>query len=297
MEAEQQAPLRRLAIIGGGKMGAPIAARVVETSLLPPERLVVSEPLEAARTALAQRLGIATTTSNTEAIRSADAVLLAVTPPVIPVVLDDLRGHVQPGQLVLSIAAGVELATIAQGLQHDAVIRVMPNTPAQVGQSISAWVASPAVTPTHKAQARAVLRSFGAELEVDREAYLDMVTAVSGSGPAWVMLMVEAMIDAGVQIGLRREWATELVLQTVSGSIALARHTGEHPAKLRNLVTTPGGTTAAGLYAMERAGLRAAMGDGFVAAYLRSQPGGAAGGAAGRLESGRNTQVGTSERG
>ncbi|MDQ3701414.1 MAG: hypothetical protein M3442_10900 [Chloroflexota bacterium] len=146
----------------------------------------------------------------------------------------------------------------------------MPNAPAQVGQSISAWIASPAVTPEQKGAARAVLQSFGREFEVDSERSLDMVTAVSGSGPAWVMLMVEAMIDAGVQIGLRPEWARELVLQTMSGSVELARQTGKHPAELRNLVTTPGGTTAAGLFAMERGGLRPAIAAGIVAAYERS---------------------------
>jgi pyrroline-5-carboxylate reductase len=146
----------------------------------------------------------------------------------------------------------------------------MPNTPAQVGQGISAWFAAPAVTEHQKGEARAVLRTVGREIEVDRERTLDMVTAVSASGPAWVMLVVEAMIDAGVQIGLQPDLARELVYQTMSGSIELARETGKHPAELRNMVTTPGGTTAAGLYAMERAGLRGAVAGGIVAAYERS---------------------------
>ncbi len=262
--------LRKLAVIGGGKMGAPIVRRVIEAGLLPPRQIVVCEPVEATRADLAARLGVVTATDSAAAVEGADAVLLAVTPQVMPAVLENLRGSLGPAQLVISIAAGVTLETLAEGLRHPAVVRVMPNAPAQVGQSISAWVATPEMTPAQKGVVRAVLRSFGREFEVDRERYLDMVTAVSGSGPAWVMLMVEAMIDAGVQIGLRPEWARELVLQTMSGSVELARQTGKHPAELRNLVTTPGGTTAAGLYAMERAGLRGAIAGGIVAAYERS---------------------------
>jgi pyrroline-5-carboxylate reductase len=269
-EAQPAVAPHKLAVIGGGKMGGPFVTRVVETGLVPAERVVVSEPLAAARERLAARLGIGAVTDNREAVQGASAVLLAVTPAVIPTVLAGLRGHLEPGQVVLSIAAGVTLETLQSGLQHEAVVRVMPNTPAQVGQGISAWFAAPAVTERQKGETRSVLRTVGREIEVDRERVLDMVTAVSASGPAWVMLVVEAMIDAGVQIGLQPDLARELVYQTMSGSIELARETGKHPAELRNMVTTPGGTTAAGLYAMERAGLRGAVAGGIVAAYERS---------------------------
>jgi pyrroline-5-carboxylate reductase len=264
------ATIDKLTIIGGGKMGGPFAGRVVETGLLPPQRVVVGEPVPAIREALAQRLGVTALDDNRAAVAEASVVLLAVTPQVMPVVLDQLQGHLAPGQLVMSIAAGVTLETLQRGLGHEALIRVMPNTPAQVGQGISAWIATPTVAPHQKAQAQAILRAVGRELEVTREVELDMVTAVSGSGPAWIMLMVEAMIDAAVQIGLRPDWARELVLQTMSGSVELARQAGKHPAELRSMVTTPGGTTAAGLYAMERAGLRTAIADGIVAAHRRS---------------------------
>jgi pyrroline-5-carboxylate reductase len=261
--------IRKLALIGGGKMGGAIAARVVESGLLPPEGLVVSDPAPGVRRHLADRLGIATVFDHRGAVEGASTVLLAVTPQVVPAVLDELRGHLQLDQLVMSIAAGVEIQTLEVGLRHAAIIRVMPNTPAQVGQSISAWMASTEVTDAQKAEARAILGTFGRELEVDQERYLDMVTALSGSGPGWVMLMLEAMTDAGVQIGLKREWAYDLALQTMSGSVELARQTGKHPAELRNMVTTPGGTTAAGLFTMERGGLRAAIVAGIVAAYER----------------------------
>jgi pyrroline-5-carboxylate reductase len=261
--------VRQLAIIGGGKMGGAIATRAVETGLLPPDRVTVYDPVEAVRAALGARLGVRTPAAYGDAVDGASTILLAVRPQEMPVVLGELRGLLQLDQLVMSIAAGVELRTLELGLRHAAIIRVMPNTPAQVGQSISAWIASEEVTEAQKDEARAILSSFGREVEMDQERYLDMVTALSGSGPAWAMLVVEALTDAGVQIGLKREWAYDLALQTMSGSVELARQTGLHPAELRNRVTTPSGTTAAGLYAMERGGLRAAIMSGIVAAYER----------------------------
>jgi pyrroline-5-carboxylate reductase len=263
------AALRKLAVIGGGKMGGAIASRVVGSGLLPPDRVVISEPVEAVRRDLGQRLGVATMFDHRRAVEGASSILFSVVPQVVSVAGGALRGHLTPDQVVISIAAGVEIQTLEAALGHPAIIRVMPNTPAQVGQGISAWYAPPAVTEGHKAQARAILGTIGRELEVDQERYLDMVTALSASGPAWVMLVVEALKDAGVQIGLRPEWAYDLALQTLAGSVAWARETGKHPAELRNLVTTPAGTTAAGLYAMERAGLRGAIAAGIVAAYER----------------------------
>jgi pyrroline-5-carboxylate reductase len=261
--------VRQLAIIGGGKMGGAIATRAVETGLLPPDCVTVYDPIEAVRAALAARLGVRTPAAYADAVDGASTILLAVRPQEMPVVLGELRGLLHLDQLVMSIAAGVELRTLELGLRHAAIVRVMPNTPAQVGQSISAWIASEEVTGAQKDEARAILSSFGREVEMDQERYLDMVTAMSGSGPAWAMLVVEALTDAGVQIGLKREWAYDLALQTMSGSVELARQTGLHPAELRNRVTTPSGTTAAGLYAMERGGLRAAIMSGIVAAYER----------------------------
>ncbi len=286
-EAGGGAP-KKLAIIGGGKMGGPIASRVMETGAAPAGGVVVSEPDRGVRDRLEARLGgksgssaversdsgpqtppFSTVNDNAAAVRGASTVVLAVTPQVMPAVLESLQGRLQRDQLVMSIAAGVELQTLESGLRHTAIIRVMPNTPAQVGQSISAWIATGDVTPVQKADARAILGAIGREFEVDREGYLDMVTAVSGSGPAWVMLMLESMIDAGVNIGLRPDWARELALQTMAGSVELMRDTGKHAAELRNMVTTPAGTTAAGLYAMEQAGVRAGIMSGIIAAYRR----------------------------
>lgn len=277
MNAPTTTTIRRLAIVGGGKMGGTFAARVLETGAAGVGHVVVSEPDAATRARLEARAPeVRTTDDLAQAVPGASLVLLAVTPQIMPVVLESLRSHLQPEQVVVSIAAGVQLQTLQSGLGHDAIVRVMPNTPAQVGQGIAAWATSAAVTDDQKAEVRTLLQAVGRELEVDQERYLDMVTAVSGSGPAWVMLMLEAMIDAGVQIGLKPDWARELAMQTMSGSVQLMRETGKHPAELRNMVTTPGGTTAAGLYAMEKAGLRAAIMDGIVAAYERSLELGAA---------------------
>lgn len=273
MSSVSAAGASRLAIIGGGKMGGTIAARVVSTGLFPAARVVISDPDPTIGPRLEARLGKGAAPSVIDnpiaAIEGASTVLLSVRPQDMPSVLERLRGHLTLEQLVMSIAAGVELQTLEMGLRHAAIIRVMPNTPAQVGQSISAWFATEAVTEAQKADARAILGAIGRELEVDRERAIDMVTAVSGSGPAWIMLMLEAMIDAGVQIGLRPDWARELALQTMTGSAELMRETALHPAQLRNMVTTPAGTTAAGLYAMEKGGLRGAIMSGIAAAYER----------------------------
>jgi pyrroline-5-carboxylate reductase len=263
----------KLALIGGGKMGGTIAARAIETGLHSAAQVLVSDPDPSIGPRLEARLGKDSApkviNDPVAAASGASTVLLAIRPQDMSSATETLRGHLTSEQLVMSIAAGVEIQTIQQGLQHDAIIRVMPNTPAQVGQGISAWIATAAVTEAQKAEARGILGAIGREIEVSREREIDMVTAVSGSGPAWVMLMVEAMIDAGVQIGLRPDWARELALQTMTGSAELMRETALHPAQLRNMVTTPAGTTAAGLYAMERGGLRAAIMSGIAAAYER----------------------------
>ncbi len=270
MSASDGSPTRRLAVIGGGQMGGAILTRAISAGLYSTSEVVVSDADAGIRDRLRASLGVTAIFDTPAAIDGATCILLAVKPQILTALGRDLRGRLHPGQVVLSIAAGIELATLQDALGHTAIVRAMPNTPAQVGQGVTAWCATPDVGDASRAEIRALLASVGTELEVDAERYLDMVTAVSGSGPAWAMVIIEAMTDAGVQLGLRRDWSYELVLQTLAGSVALARATGRHPADLRNMVTTPGGTTAAGLAAMERSGLRAALADGIVAAYQRS---------------------------
>ena len=207
---------------------------------------------------------------NLEAVADAAVVLLAIKPQQTESVLASLRGSLGPDTLVVSIIVGTALSALTTALDHQQVVRAMPNTPATVGEGMTVWTATPAVSAAQLATVRAIFRAIGREIQVDGDRYVDMATAVNGSGPGYVFLVIEALTDAAVQLGLARPAAHELVVQTVLGSAALARDSGEHPAELRNRVTTPGGTTAAGLLAMEEGGLRAALAHGVIAAYERS---------------------------
>jgi pyrroline-5-carboxylate reductase len=173
--------------------------------------------------------------------------------------------------VVISIAAGAGIATLERGLGHTAIVRVMPNTPAQIGEGMLVWTATPEVTGEQRARVQEVLGALGEELYVDEEKYVDMATALSGTGPTYVFLMMEALIDAGVHMGFPRRIAEQIVLQTVGGSVDFARATHKHMAELRNMVTSPGGTSAEAIYQMEKGGLRTVLSRAVYAAYLRTQ--------------------------
>jgi pyrroline-5-carboxylate reductase len=170
----------------------------------------------------------------------------------------------------LSIIAGAPLQLLADGMAHASFVRAMPNTPGQIGQGITVWTASQEVNPTHLNQARTILGALGEEVFVEDEDYLDMATALSGTGPAYVFLFMEAMIDAGVHLGFSRRVATQLVMQTMSGAVAYARQSDRHVAELRNQVTSPGGTSAEALYQLEKGSLRTVISKAVWAAYQRS---------------------------
>jgi pyrroline-5-carboxylate reductase len=182
----------------------------------------------------------------------------------------DLKGAIPPEALVLSIVAGARLIDLTRGLSHAAVVRSMPNTPAQVGEGITVWTATPEASAGQRESARAILGSCGQEVYVENEDYLDMATALSGTGPAYVFLFMEAMVDAGVHLGFPRRIAEALVVQTVRGSVAFYESSPMHLARLRNQVTSPGGTSAAALYYLEKAGFRTALSRAIWAAYERS---------------------------
>jgi pyrroline-5-carboxylate reductase len=205
------------------------------------------------------------------AVEGADIVVLAVKPQDFPLAAGELAGRLDARQTALSIIAGVSVASLRQTLGHEAIVRAMPNTPAQIGQGMAVWTATEAVGSEAREHVRAVLGALGQELYVDDEKYVDMATAVSGSGPAFVFLVMEALIDAAVHIGIRREMATPMVIQTMLGSVLYAQTTGKHPADLRNMVTSPGGTTAEGLLALEEANVRAAFVEAVVAAYEKAK--------------------------
>jgi pyrroline-5-carboxylate reductase len=261
----------RLAFIGGGFMGEAILGAALKSALAQPGDVVVADVAQERRDTLASTYSIATTADNAQAARAADLLVLAVKPQEFSNVASGLRGHLNSAQTVVSIMAGVPISKVSGELGRDAIVRVMPNTAAFVGEAISVWKAGDGVSEHGRDAVRALLGSMGREIEVADEKYLDMATAVSGSGPGFVYLILEALIDASVRIGMRREVADQLVVQMLFGSAALARETGKHPAELRAMVTSPGGTTAAGLQVLEDAGVRGAIIDAVVAAHERAK--------------------------
>jgi pyrroline-5-carboxylate reductase len=261
----------RIAFVGAGVMAEAMIAGLLKNALIPAEHVVASHPREDRRQRLEQRFGILTMESNREAAHNADLVFLTIKPQVLKAVMRQLSGSLSPGQVVVSVIAGAPIDVLVDGLGHQAVVRVMPNTPAQVGQGMSVWSTTPGVTETQRLRVQAVLSALGEELWVEEEKYVDMATALSGTGPTYVFLMMEALIDAGVHMGFPRRIAEQIVLQTVSGSVAFARDSGKHMAELRNMVTSPGGTSAEAIYQMEKGGLRTVLSRAVYAAYQRTQ--------------------------
>jgi pyrroline-5-carboxylate reductase len=261
----------RIAFIGGGVMAEAMIRGLLKKGIVKPGDVVASDVSAERRTLLKESYRVKTVAKNVSAIKGADVVVLAVKPVTLGHVLLEMRGKIQTEQLVVSIAAGRTMDTIASGLGHGAVVRSMPNMPAQIGEGITVWTTAGEVTTEQKEKARSILSSLGKEVFVAEEKYIDMATAVSGSGPAFVLMVVESLIDAGVHIGLSRELAGELVLQTVLGTALLAQKSEKHPAELRNMVTSPGGTTAEGLLQLEQGGLRAMFAEAVVAAYEKAK--------------------------
>jgi pyrroline-5-carboxylate reductase len=257
----------KIAFIGGGNMGEAMLAAV----LAKPESISVSDVDEARLEHLKQKYGVAVTKSNLEAISGKDVVVLAVKPQNLAEVMTELNGQLESSQLVLSIIAGARIDTLAEGLKHGCIVRVMPNTPAQIGQGMSVWTATAGVTEEQKGLVKATLGAMGKELYVDDEKYIDMATAVSGSGPAYFFLMVESLVDAAVKIGLPRGMAEALVLQTMLGSGHFIQASDEEPAELRRKVTSPGGTTAAALAQFEKNGFNELVRRAVRAAYERAK--------------------------
>lgn len=257
----------KIAFIGGGVMAEAMISGLLKKGAAAPASIWASDISPARRTLLSERYGVSTTTGNREAAARGETVVLAVKPQTLPEVMAELSGKLEPGRLVFSIVAGASLATLSRGLNHGWVVRVMPNMPAQIGEGISVWTATSAVTDAQRQTAQTILAALGRELYVPDEKFVDMATAVSGSGPAYIFLIIEALVDGAVRIGLPQEMARELVLDTVLGSARFAQQSGKHPAELRNLVTSPGGTTAEGLLKLEEGGLRAAMAQAIMAAY------------------------------
>jgi pyrroline-5-carboxylate reductase len=261
----------RIAFVGSGVMGEAMLAGLLAQGLVDPSQIVASHPRANRREQLSDRYGIDVAESNPEAASDADLVVLTIKPQVLAPVMRQLNGRLQADQVVISILAGATFAKLSNGLEHDALVRVMPNTPAQIGQGMLVWTSTAAVIPERMAQVKSVLGALGKELWVETEKYVDMATALSGTGPTYVFLMMEALIDAGVHMGFPRRIAEEIVLQTVSGSVEFARDSGKHMAELRNMVTSPGGTSAEAIYQMEKGSLRTIYSKAVYAAFQRTQ--------------------------
>jgi pyrroline-5-carboxylate reductase len=220
---------------------------------------------------MAKELNVKTTSNNVEAICKADTAVLAIKPQILSNVLDELKGKIAENQLVISIIAGATIKTISKWLKHENVVRVMPNTPAQIGKGISAWTAADAVTAEQKKMTEVILSGLGEQIYFEDEKYIDMATAVSGSGPAYIYLIIEALTDAAIYIGLPPQQAEKLVLQTVLGSALFLEQSGVHPAELRSMVTSPGGTTAEGLLKLEKGKLRDIIAKAVMASYKKAK--------------------------
>ncbi len=260
---------KKIAFIGPGVMAEAVIAGLLRKKLAKPENITASGPREERGRELKQRYGIQATTDNASAASHADVVVLSVKPQRLSEVMKGLKG-VKADALVISIIAGASMKKIGTGLKHKAVVRSMPNTPGQIGQGITVWTASKEVTEEQQEMARQILGALGEEVFVEDESYMDMATALSGTGPAYVFLFTEALIDAGVHMGFPRRIAEQLVLQTIKGSAAYYEQAARHPATLRNQVTSPGGTSAEALYYLEKAGFRTAISRAVWAAYQRS---------------------------
>ena len=263
--------MMKFAVIGAGMMGSAIITGIVNNKVLQAEEIFISDPDSGKCQELKDRLGVNIAASNADAVRHADAVLIAVKPQFLDDAVSAIREDFSSDMLLLSIAAGVSVSRFRDTLDAKRVVRIMPNTPARISEGVCGWFATDAVLPEQKNLAENILSALGMQFEVKRESDLDLVTAVSGSGPAYVYLFIESMIDAAVQMGLPRPLSEKVVLQTVLGSAAYMKQAGKHPVILKNEVTSPGGTTAAALAAMEKEGLRTAVTEGMIACLEKTR--------------------------
>lgn len=261
----------KIVFIGGGAMGEAMLSAILNKGLSTPKNVWVSDIKEERRQYLEQKYGMAVTKDNREVADKGDIIILAIKPQNLAEVMTELSGQLKPTQLVLSIIAGARIDTLCQGLNHRPVVRVMPNTPAQIGEGISVWTATSEVTEPQKKRVSSILGTMGREIYVDDEKYLDMATAVSGSGPAYFFLFVESLIESAVKIGLSQDVAEALVLQTMLGSGHLIWKSGKSPAELRRMVTSPGGTTAKALLEFEKGGFNNLVQQAVTAAYNRAK--------------------------
>ena len=264
-----------LSFIGCGVMAESMIAGLLRKNLVAPEQLAASHPRANRRAELNETYKIHVYESNAEAVQSVQAkddsiVALCVKPQRLDNVLQELKDSVAPNQVVLSIIAGAKIETLAEALSNEKIVRAMPNTPSQIGAGITAWTCTRGISETEQAQIKALLTALGKELYVETENMIDMATSLSATGPTYIFMVMEALTDAGVHLGFSREMAKELVQETMLGSVLFAMESHKHPAELRNMVTSPGGTSADAIYQMEKGGLRTVLSKAVYSAYQKA---------------------------
>ncbi len=260
----------KVGFIGGGIMGEAMIKSLLAKKVAMPGDITVSDVSQSRRHALSKGYGVKATANNREAVDGAEAVVLAIKPQDLSKVLSEVKG-LSLQQLVLSIVAGASLDSLCRGLDHSCLVRAMPNMPARIGEGMTVWMATADVSQHQRELARSILAALGEEIYVSSEKYIDMATALSGSGPAYIFLVIESLVDAGVHIGLPRDIAEKLVIETTLGSARAVKVMAKHPAELRNMVTSPAGTTTEGLLQLERGGLRSLLLQAVIAAYNKAK--------------------------
>ena len=264
----------RLAFIGCGVMAESIVAGLLRQKLVKREQICASHPRKNRREELANKYKIEVFEHNADAVSSLpeiDSIIaLCVKPQRIGGVLQEIKPEIKPSQIVVSIIAGAKIETISEALNNHLIVRTMPNTPSQIGAGMTAWTCAETVSDEQKAQVKMLLTALGKELYVENENQIDMATALSATGPTYIFMMMEAMTDAGVHLGFSREVSKELVQQTMLGATLFAIESNKHPAELRNMVTSPGGTSAEAIYQMEKGSLRTVLSKAIYSAYKRA---------------------------
>lgn len=265
----------KLAFIGCGVMAESIIAGLLRKKLVGPGQIYASHPRENRRQDLSEKYGIWTFEENGETVEMLEAdensiIVLCVKPQRAGEVLDDIAPHVGERQIVISIVAGITIDTISEVLGTSHVVRTMPNTPSQIGHGITAWTCTEGVSADDRAKVRILLTALGRDLFVETENMIDMATSLSATGPTYVFLVMEALTDAGVHMGFSRDMSKELVQEMMLGSVLFAMESDLHPAELRNMVTSPGGTSADAIYQMEKGTIRTVLSKAVFAAYQKA---------------------------
>lgn len=264
-----------LSFIGCGVMAEAMIAGLLRKKMIAPEQIAASHPRKNRRAELNEKYKIRVFESNAEAVECVRAkensiVALCVKPQRLNGVLQEIKDSVAPHQIVLSIIAGAKIETLAEALSNEKIVRAMPNTPSQIGAGITAWTCTEKVSGAERSDIKSLLTALGKELHVETENMIDMATSLSATGPTYVFMVMEALTDAGVHLGFSREMSKELVQETMLGSVKFAIESHKHPAELRNMVTSPGGTSAEAIYQMEKGGLRTVLSKAVYAAYQKA---------------------------